>query len=239
MTGLVRRSLPAALFALLLAGVYSGAHAQEGAKPAAAGSAASAQARGKESATGEAQGKAGEESNPVRHSPAVGWIARKTGLTLDQAYWLCIGINFGAVFIFIAVMLRKKLPGYFTGRTAAIQKGIEEARQMSQEARQRLAEVEGRLSRLDADIAAMRSEAEENARAEERRIQAASEEERRRIVSSAEQEISMAANAARRDLKSYAAGLAVDLAEKKIHVGKETDEALVHKFTVDLRKDGE
>ncbi len=110
---------------------------------------------------------------------------------------------------------------------------------MSDEARSRLSEVEGRLSRLDADIAAMRSEAEENAKAEERRIQQSSEEERQRIVSSAEQEISMAANAARRDLKSYAAELAIDLAEKKIRVDKKADEALVREFTAHLGKDGQ
>lgn len=214
------------------------ARAQENPRPAAT---PSAQAPGREPApaTGEVKDKekGGEESNPVRNSPAVQWISRKTGLTQDQAYWLCIGINFAAVFIFIAVMLRKKLPGYFSGRTAAIQKGIEEARKMSEEARSRLTEVEGRLSRLDADIAAMRSEAEENAKAEEHRIQTASEEERKRIVTSAEQEISMAANAARRDLKSYAAELAVDLAEKKIRVDKSADEALVREFTARLGKD--
>jgi F-type H+-transporting ATPase subunit b len=233
-----RQSLPAVLFALLLAAAAfspARAGAQENSRPAA--STASAQAQSP--ATGEAKGKGEEESDPVRHSSAVRWIANKTGLTLDQTYWLCVGINFGAVFIFIAVMLRKKLPGYFAGRTSAIQKGIEEARKMSEEARRRLSDVESRLSRLDSDIAAMRREAEENAKAEEARIQAGSEEERRRIVSSSEQEIAMAASAARRELKGYVAGLAVDLAEKKIHVGKETDEALVHKFTVDLRKDGE
>ena len=59
------------------------------------------------------------------------------------------------------------LPGYFKGRTSTIQKGIEEARKMSEDARRRLAEVESRLSRLDADIAAMRREADENAKAED------------------------------------------------------------------------
>jgi F-type H+-transporting ATPase subunit b len=238
MSRLKRHSLPAVLFALLLAlaaFLPARAGAQENSRPA--GSPASAQAPSP--VTGEVKGKGEEEPDPVRHSSAVRRIANKTGLTVDQAYWLCVGINFGAVFIFIAVMLRKKLPGYFAGRTAAIQKGIEEARKMSEEARRRLGDVESRLSRLDSDIAAMRREAEENAKAEEARIQAAGEEERRRIVTSAEQEISMAARAARRELKSYAAGLAVDLAEKKIQVGQETDEALVHKFTVDLRKDGE
>jgi len=202
-----------------------------------------AQSPGREPApaTGEVKGneKGGEESNPVRNSAAVQWLAKKTGLTLDQAYWVCIGINFGAVFLFIVVMLRKKLPGYFSGRTAAIQKGIEEARKMSEEARARLTEVEGRLSRLGADIAAMRSEADDNAKAEEKRIQQSSEEERQRIVSSAQQEIDMAANAARRDLKAYAGELAIDLAEKKIRVDKNADETLVREFTTRLGKDGQ
>jgi F-type H+-transporting ATPase subunit b len=66
---------------------------------------------------------------------------------------------------------------------------------------------------------------------------AGAEEERRRIVAAAEQEIAMAANAARRDLKSYAAELAVDLAAKKIQVGKDADQALVREFTSHLGKD--
>jgi F-type H+-transporting ATPase subunit b len=224
------------LFAIALA--FTAAYAQEGSKPAAeTPSAHAASGRESSSPANESQAKEGGEDS-VRNSPAVQWIARKTGMTVDQAYWLCIGINFGVVFIFIAVMLRKKLPGYFSGRTTAIQKGIEEARKMSEEARQRLSEVEGRLSRLDADIAAMRSEADQNAKAEEQRIQSASEEERKRIVSSAEQEISMAANTARRDLKTYASELAIDLAEKKIRVEKDADQALVREFTARLGKDG-
>ena len=167
---------------------------------------------------GEQQLEDGGEADAIRNAPAVKWIARHTGLTKNGAYWLCIGLNFAVIFFAIAGLMRKMLPGYFKGRTTTIQKGIEEARKMSEDARRRLAEVEGRLSRLDADIAAMRREADENAKAEEQRLLAAGEEERARIVTSAEQEIEMAANAARRELKAYVAELAVQLAEKKIRV---------------------
>jgi F-type H+-transporting ATPase subunit b len=180
----------------------------------------------------------GGEADAIRHSPSVKWIARHTGLTADQAYWLCLILNFAVIFFFLARLMRKKLPGYFNGRTATIQKGIEEARKMSEDARRRLADVEGRLSRLDAEIASMRSEAEENAKIEEQRLLAAGEEERKRIVASAEQEIEMAANTARRELKSYVGELAIELAEKKIRVNKDTDEALVRAFTAQLGKDG-
>ncbi|HEY6308574.1 MAG TPA: ATP synthase F0 subunit B [Candidatus Angelobacter sp.] len=178
-----------------------------------------------------------EATDALRHSSPVRWIAQKTGLSLDQAYWLCVLINFAIVVAALARPLRTKLPGLFKGRTQTIQSGIEEARKTSEEARRRLTEVEGRLSRLDVEITEMRREAQENALAEEKRILAETEQERRRIVASAEQEIALASAAARRDLKSYAAGLAVDLAEKKIHVGKDTDQALVREFTGQLGKD--
>jgi F-type H+-transporting ATPase subunit b len=187
---------------------------------------------------GEEQLEEGGEADAIRNAPAVKWIARHTGLSKNGAYWLCIGLNFAVIFFAIAGLMRKMLPGYFKGRTTTIQKGIEDARKMSEDARRRLAEVEGRLSRLDADIAEMRREADENAKAEEQRLLAAGEEERKRIVTSAEQEIESAANAARRELKAYVAELAVELAEKKIRVSNDTDEALVRAFTAQMGKDG-
>jgi F-type H+-transporting ATPase subunit b len=231
-----QRFWTARALALLLFAVIVGAalRAQESPKPASGATAEHAS----QTAKAEGEEKAGGEADAIRHAPAVKYIARKTGLTIDQAYWLCIGLNFAVIFVTIGVLLRKKLPGYFSGRTSTIQKGIEEARKMSEDARRRLADVEGRLSRLDTEIASMRQEAEENAKAEEQRILSAGEEERRRIVASSEQEIEMTANAARRELKSYVAELAVDLAEKKIRVSKDTDEALVRAFTARVGKDG-
>ena len=228
--------IKAVLALLLLAAIPSGIlSAQEPAKPE---SGAQAEQGKPESIKVKDEKKAENEADAIRHSSAVQYIARKTGLTVDQTYWICVGFNFAVVFGTIAVMLRKKLPGYFTGRTSTIQKGIEEARRASEDARQRLTEVEGRLSRLDTEIASMRREADENARAEEQRILAAGEEERRRIVASSEQEIEMTANAARRELKSYVSELAIELAEKKIRVSKDTDEALVRSFTAQMGKDG-
>ena len=243
MTGLKQRFWAYTIMALFVIAITAHAgslRAQEGAKPASnATTIPSTQEEPKsEKAEGQEKVKEGEEAEAIRHSPSVKWIARHIGLTDDQAYWLCIGLNFAVIFFFMARLLRKILPGYFKGRTSTIQKGIEEARKMSEDARRRLAEVEGRLSRLDADIAAMQREADENAKAEEQRLLAAGEEERRRIVSSAEQEIEMAANAARRELKAYVADLAVELAEKKIRVSKDTDEALVRAFTAQMGKDG-
>ena len=239
----LRKHVPAGLLAVsLFAAAFTSTSiaAQEAPKPEGAAAAHASDRKDAQipAEVKDEEKKSGGENDWVKQAGAIKWVAKVTGLSLDQAYWLCFGINFAIIFFFIVTFMRKKLPGFFKGRTAAIQKGIEEARKMSDEARARLAEVEARLSRLDADIAAMRSEAEQNAKAEEQRLQASSEEERKRIVSSAEQEISMAANAARRELKGYAARLAVDLAEKKIRVDKDADQALVRDFTSHLGKDG-
>ncbi len=179
-----------------------------------------------------------DENAELKHSPGVEFVARKTGLTLNQAYWALVFFNFAVVLVILWMLLRKMLPAMFKARTEAIQKRMEEARKASEEARQRLAEVESRLSRLDSDIANMRREADETARAEEERIRNSAEEERKRIVHTAEQEIAMAANAARRGLKSYVAQLAVDLAEKKIKIEQSTDQTLVREFTAQIGKDG-
>jgi F-type H+-transporting ATPase subunit b len=193
-------------------------------------------AQGAEQESKESGGESGEDA--LRHAPPVRWIAKHTGMSVDQAFWLSMVLNFAIVAFAIFSFARKRLPGLFNSRTEMIQKSIEEARKTSEDARRRLNEVEGRLSRLDVEIAEMRGQAEENARAEELRVLATVEDERRRIVESAEQEIQTIANAARRDLKAYAGALAVELAEKKIRVGKEADQSLVREFTAQLGKDG-
>ena len=165
-------------------------------------------------------------------------LAQWTGLSNEKAYWLSIFLNFAILAVLLGLLLKKVLPATFKNRNQSIQKRIEEARKTSDEARERLKQVESRLSRLDVEITEMRREAEENARTEEKRSLAEGEAERRRIVTAAEQEIASVAGNARRELKAYAAELAVNLASKKIKVDKDADQSLVRDFTVELGKDG-
>jgi len=57
-------------------------------------------------------------------------------------------------------------------------------------------------------------------------------------VESAGQEVEAAARLAQRDLKAYAAELAVSLAEKRIQVDAATDRALVESFVGQLGQNG-
>ena len=84
----------------------------------------------------------------------------------------------------------------------------------------------------------MRAQAEREAQAEEQRIRAAAEEDQRRIVNGAQTEIEALSKNARRELKAYAADLAVALAEKRIKVDAATDQQLVRCFTDQLAGDG-
>jgi F-type H+-transporting ATPase subunit b len=175
-----------------------------------------------------------DETAEFKQSAAVQWIARKTGLSLQHAYLLCVLLNFAVMGGVLFWASRKYLPGLFRERTSAIQKAMQEAQKASDEARRRLAEIESRLMRLDGEIGMMRDAAEREAANEEARIHGAAEEDARKIVESAGQEIAAAAKAARRELTAYAADLAVGLAQKQIRVDAATDQALVREFAAQL-----
>jgi F-type H+-transporting ATPase subunit b len=184
--------------------------------------------------TREASGGEKDETAEFKQSASVRLVARLTGMSLEQAFWLSTVLNFVVIAALIVWGGRKFLPGMFRERTSAIQKAMQEAQKASEEARRRLTEIESRLMKLDVEIGMMRDAAEKEGAAEELRLQAAAQADARKIVQSAEQEIAAAAKAARRALTGYAADLAVGLAKKQIHVDAATDEALVRTFAGQL-----
>ena len=185
----------------------------------------------------EAAGEEKGENDELKKSPAVQLVSRATGMSLQHAYWLCMVLNFVIIAAAVVWLSRMHLPGVFRSRTQSIQSAMKEAQKSSEDANRRLAEIELRLSKLDAEIASMQSTADQEAAAEETRIQVAAEEDRRKIVESAQQEIGAAAKAARRDLKGYAADLAVALAQRQIRVDNSTDQALVRGFAEQLGRE--
>jgi F-type H+-transporting ATPase subunit b len=184
--------------------------------------------------TREAAGEEADETAQFKRSASVALVARLTGLSLGNAYFFCVLLNFFVVAVLIIWLARKCLPGMFTARTVAIQRAMQEARKASEEARRRLAEIENRLMKLDGEIGMMRDAAEKEAAAEEARIQAAAQEDARRIVEGAQQEIASAARAARRQLTAYAADLAVGLAQKQIQIDAAADQVLLRNFADEL-----
>jgi F-type H+-transporting ATPase subunit b len=182
----------------------------------------------------EVAGEEKDENGEFKQSFSVSLLAKWTGMSMRHAYWVSVLLNFALIAGIIFWASRKYLPGFFSARTAAIQKAMQEAQKASEDARRKLAEIESRLMKLDGEIGMMRNAAEKEAAAEEARIQAAAQEDKRKIVESAQQEIAAAAKAARRELTAYAADLAVGLAQKQIHVDAATDQALVRNFAGQL-----
>ena len=174
----------------------------------------------------------------AEHSPVMTWIARLIKVSPETAYWISLIINFGILVFFFWMLLKAKVPQMFRDRTAIIQKGIREAQAASAEASRRLKDIEARLAKLDVEVGQIRASAESDAAAEEARIREAAEEDKRKVVQAAETEIAAIARNARRELKSYAATLAVDMASRKIRVDEHTDQALVREFVHELGKDG-
>ena len=179
------------------------------------------------------------DEEAFRHSAAVKSLGAKFGLDPEQAATAFTVANFVVLALLVGWFLMKALPKTFRNRNSALQKHLVEARAASEEANNRLGNVEARLAKLDEQIATMRSQAEKDAQQDEQRMKASVEEEKQKILASAEQEIVAATAQARRQIQQYAADLAVDQAAKKLVVTAETDRALVQEFARRLGADFE
>lgn len=186
------------------------------------------------------RGETGErdENAVFKNSPSVKFMARHLHISMEAAYWLSVGFNFLVVVVAIVAGAKRLLPAILRSRNEAIRKNLEEAQRASADANRRLRDIEEKLARIGSEISALEKHAAAAAEAEQERLQSAAEEEKQRIVRAAEQEIAAAANSARRDLRTYAAELAIGLAEKKIKVDTTTDQALVREFVERLGKNG-
>lgn len=209
---------------LALAPVCS--HAQEAAPAAQPSTApAAAPAAKPESKT------SGENENDVfRHTPLVQSIARLVHLNVETTADIFEALNFAIIFFGIGIPLVRFLPKMLRKRSATIKHDLEEARKVTEDAKTRLSAVEAKLTSLDQEIASIRGQVESEAKGDEVRIKATIAEESDRIVAAAEQEISAAAAHARRDLRSFAADLAIEQASRQITLTPETDRALIAEF---------
>jgi F-type H+-transporting ATPase subunit b len=175
-----------------------------------------------------------EENAQFKYSPSVRWIGKILGIGVHGAYWLAFILNFAVLALLIYLVSRSRIPAMFRSRTANIRRAMEEAGRVSADANRRLGEIEARLARLDHEIAAMHRQADQEAAREGEKLHLATTEDARRVVEAAEQEIAAAARLARWELMAYAAELSVALAEKRIHIDKDTDAALVRDFAEQL-----
>ena len=171
-----------------------------------------------------------DENEAYLHSASVKYLAKVMHVSTEAASTGFVVLNFAVLAIAIGAVLAKTLPKTFRDRTSGIQKQLTDARSATEEASVRLNSVEERLAKLDQQIADMKTQAEQDAIAEEKRFKAAAEEEKNKILATAEQEIASVTQAMQRQLQQYAAGLAIDQAAQRLVISAETDRLIVKNF---------
>ena len=172
-----------------------------------------------------------------RHSAAVKSIAHLVGMSVETTAKTIEIINSAIIIGTILWFLVRFVPKAFRKRNENLQKQLFDARLAAADANKRLAVVEDRLSKLGVEIEAIREQTERDIVNDEKRIQESLEAERKRIVASAEQEIDAAGAAAQRDLRKFAAHLAVSRARQEIRLSLEDDRALIRTFGESLKEE--
>src|SRR5688500_5333312 len=141
--------------------------------------------------------------------------------------------------LFVGLMfyfLRRTVVNGFRARQGSIRDELMRAEEEKAAAVAQLQEVEGRLARLDAEVEAIRAQAQKDAAEERVRIERATEEEMRKIREQARREIESATKAARAELRTFAAEQSVQLAEEMIRkeIRPEDDAHLAKEYVAEL-----
>jgi len=168
---------------------------------------------------GSEHGKEGEEGFAEKHELELKWA------------------NFLLLAGLLGYMIGKNAGPFFAARSAGIRKDMDESLRQRQEAEATVADVTRRLGNLEQEIAGLRAQSENEAKAETARMAQQTAAEIAKIQAHAEQEIASAGKAARISLKKYSAELAMGLAEQKVRarMTPATEDALVQGFVRNLK----
>ena len=118
----------------------------------------------------------------------------------------------------------------------SIKRRIEESQRLGDEARSKLTEIEKRWAQLDHEIAAIRANAEAQMKQEEQLMLGETAADVHRILENSEREIGAAVRHARKQLKAFAANLAVSIAHQSMRIDEKTDQNLIGAFVSELKR---
>ncbi|HEY0405098.1 MAG TPA: ATP synthase F0 subunit B [Pyrinomonadaceae bacterium] len=127
--------------------------------------------------------------------------------------------KFVNLFIFVGALvyiLRRPISEAMRARREGIRRDLMRAQEERDAALAKLEEVEARLSRLDAEVAGVKEQAQREAVEERERIRRATEDEAQKLRDQARREIESAGKAARQELRQHTAEQSVLLAEQMI-----------------------
>ena len=130
--------------------------------------------------------------------------------------WLWPVINFAILVIVLVFFARKPISEYFKNRTAMIEKSLKDAGEAKELAQKTLNEVRERLRNTDSEIAQILEAARKSGEKEKEAIIAEGQRMKEKILEQAKANIDFELQKAREKIKSDAALLALEIAEKQI-----------------------
>jgi len=147
---------------------------------------------------------------PLNVLPAIFLAGAGTSMVVSKAVNLVIFLGL------LYFLLRKPAREFFSTRLAEVRATLQQAAKEKEAATAKMAELDARLSRLDAELAEIKSQAQREAIAERERLQAEAQRDAEKIRATSHREIESAKQIAMSDLREFAATKAVDLAEQMI-----------------------
>lgn len=164
-----------------------------------------------------------------------GWMAEIWHV--PAIYWQIA--NLTVVIVLFVFLLRRPAPQFFNSRAKEILGLFEKALKDKEDALARLKEVEDKMAKLGDEVAAIERSAKEAAEADRQRVQAEAESSRERIRKEAAQEMERHVKEARRNLRIFAADLAVKMTRElaSARITEEDEKGLQAGFLTMMEKD--
>lgn len=125
-------------------------------------------------------------------------------------------INLAIFLTVLYLLLRKPTREFFRKRLASVRETLDRAAREKQEATAKMAELDARLNRLDADLREIEAQSGREAAAERARMDAEARRDIEKIREMSARDVETAKQVAMADLRAFAATTAVDLAEQMI-----------------------
>jgi F-type H+-transporting ATPase subunit b len=162
--------------------------------------------------------------------------AEEAGAATERATEIFKWINFAIVAGAVYWVFGKVLPPRFRSHAETIGSAIKKATSAKAAADAQLRDAETKLANLQKEVAELRAFAERESAAEVERLRIATQSDAQKIAAAAKAEIEAAERAARLELKTLAAGLAVGGAETLLakQLTPQAQESLISNFVRNL-----
>jgi F-type H+-transporting ATPase subunit b len=146
--------------------------------------------------------------------------------------WLWPVVNFSILVFILVFFARKPFSEFFKNRTALIEKSLKEASEAKEIAQKTLTEVRERLRNTDMEIGQILEAARKSGEKEKEAIIAEGERLKEKIIEQARANIDFELQKAKETIKSDAALMALELAEKQIkeQLGQKEQEELIDDY---------